>query len=342
MSAPQETIDLTEDDHHQPMVNVVDVDDDDDDDDDGVVYTGKRKAISSASSAPKRPNNLPAVTPASPLQRLEAAVGGRLTVHVAVSYEAAERDAKERRIRLLLVELPPRSAPTSHWYAFLRNDAVARLCRSEFAVVLSVNALSRCVVLEPRTGTARTIDTAQTPTVDVFVGALIDAVRATAFPRAKRTFDDVREVSKVVAVRDLMSQQNAAYASALARDAARDAQRTRLTQQRSSAVARMAERSKRAIAADRQCHVRVRLPDGAVLESVFDSAADTVQALVDFVTVEASLRLRDGDQFDATAFRLMSQFPKRCVSADPDALLADALGGGGKRVALVLEEAEET
>lgn len=347
-----------------------DADEDDDNDDDVVEViepwssTAKRKRNEPAAATPmdesatamtnKRNRTVPPptnhrstgalTTDRRAFLQLQAAIG-TVRVRVADSYAVGEREAVQRRVRLLLVELPPPPAgAAAHWYAFLADAQVATVCAAECVVVVLFNVQARCVALEPRTGASRLIDTTRIGSAAAFARAVGDACRAVALPSVagvKRSHSATAAAAAVVVdddatTRALMSAQEEAYAAALAADVAREQQRTRLTQRRMEAVVRNAERSARAVAAAHECHVRVRLPNGSVVESVFDSSADTVQALLDFVIVEASRQLAAGDAFDVANYELVAQFPKRCVG-DAAQPLRDALQGG-RRVMLLLEE----
>lgn len=238
---------------------------------------------------------------------------------------------------------------------------------AEFVPLLSLNAQTRCYLLEPRTGSASVIDTNTIFKATEFVVALRNV--ASALQSRKRAFvetsaaanssaaassSSLAAIAAVAAAtvennrRDVRSEQEIAYAESLAVDRQRSQVRDRLQVRRNVAIARRDERQKRVIGLPAPCAVRVRLPNGALIESVFDRDADQVAALLDFVVIEASMQL--GDAFDIANYQLFSLYPKRCVAGelasgetDPSAALAlsdavAAAAGADRRVLLVLEE----
>lgn len=247
---------------------------------------------------------------------------------------------------------------SSHWYAFLCLLDVIAAVDAEFVPVLMLNALVRCVVLEPRSGNTSTLDTAAIFTAAQFLAAA--RAGAVAVRARKRAFvasvggDSTAALvaaanaAAVADTRELRSAQELVYAEALAVDQQRLQLRERLQQRRDAAIVRRDERRKRVIAVPAPCAVRVRLPNGALIESVFDRDADRVASLLDFVVIEASLQL--GDTFDVANYQLFALYPKRCVAgeladgrSDPSAALTltdavSAAAGADRRVLLVLEE----
>jgi hypothetical protein len=264
-------------------------------------------------------------------------------------------------IGVLQIELPPPPRVlSSHWYAFLCLLDVVAVVDAEFVPLLALNALARCFVLEPRSGNTRTIDTATIFNAPQFLAAIRAAgasvqLRKRAFgasvgesTAALLAAANAAAAAEVADTRDLRSAQEVAYAESLAVDQQRVQLRERLQRRRAAAIAHRDERLKRVIAVPVPCAVRVRLPNGALIESVFDRDADQVAALLDFVVIEASLQL--GDTFDIANYQLFSLYPKRYIageladgSSDPSAALTlvdavSAAAGADRRVLLILEE----
>lgn len=233
---------------------------------------------------------------------------------------------------------------------------------AEFVPLLALNAQARCYVLDPRSGNVTLIDTNTIFKAADFLVALrnVTAVmqsRKRAFVETSAASSASTSLAAVAAVaaaavendrRDVRSEQELAYAESLALDRQRTLVRDRLQVRRNAAIARRDERQKRVIDVPAPCSVRVRLPNGALIESVFDRDVDRVAALLDFVVIEASMQL--GDAFDIANYQLFSLYPKRCVAGelasgetDPSAALAlsdtvAAAAGADRRVLLVLEE----
>ena len=106
----------------------------------------------------------------------------------------------------------------------------------------------------------------------------------------------------------------------------RERERERLQTRRADAVRRRALWAEHSAAAHAstsaaavlpaRCSVRVRMPNGAVLERQFDAAHTTLRHLLDWCLLEGQLTHgRDAGQFDIAAHRLVMRYPRRHIVA---------------------------